>query len=259
MQQLIQLLVGSLVIFLVAMWSIPSLRRSLAARRRESLVRARRVNTAAVVSRHRSVSTAESRDLVRELDQVAAAVVDLCPARVMAMPDGGGPQSPRRLGIYMPRRGQPACPRIEVRLPPRSEYTRASVDRVSLLATPTDPALIEAELVDLDRSETGTIELVDAIVVEQPGSSPPGDALPNELRGILPERQPGATPPAGDRIELDERFLSELLGPTVGAGALPDVLMTSPAAQAELHDVWAGYGSDHDVLVRALQALSDLT
>ncbi len=216
MPQLIQLLVGGLVVFVVAIWSVPSIRAVWAERRQRAIERSQ---SAPGIEAGQPRATSSSRDLAGEL----GSVVDLRSEPTTAVTANGG--------RTVNGRG------LDVKAPVDLDLVAGES------AAPTEAAL-----------DTRIHDVVDAIVVEDED----GSGLQEELRAILPGRTLGVTLPAIDHLEMDEVFLAELLGPAQTSEPPPELVDSSPSVRQSLHDLWGTHGSDHEVLVKALHALSAL-
>ncbi|MCP3911208.1 MAG: hypothetical protein GY713_09665 [Actinomycetia bacterium] len=247
MPQLIQLLVGGLVVFVVAIWSVPSIRAVRAERRQRAIERSQ---PAPGIEAGQPRTTSSSRDLAGELGKV----VDLRSEPTTAVTaNGGRTVNGRGLDVEAPVTEHSAIPEV---LP--SPVGQAPVD----IASPFDPGVpVDLDLVEVELAapteaalDTRIHDVVDAIVAEDED----GSGLQEELRAILPGRTPGATLPAIDHLEMDEVFLAELLGPAQTSEPPPELGDSSPPVRQSLHDLWGTHGSDHEVLVKALHALSAL-
>ncbi|MCP5028954.1 MAG: hypothetical protein GY929_21990 [Actinomycetia bacterium] len=277
MQQLIQLLVGGLVVFVAAIWSLPGLRRMKASRRQEAIERKARERTLELG--RQATSRAISRDLAGELDG-AAGIVDLRASSDLVMAAGPGrPEVEAPVELELSKTDKPAMPEFGVELPPRPP-SGGPIDITSVFGSsaPADLDLIEEELAHplevVDEADIADDEVVDAVLLvddsvevavkdrdteDQAIEDQAADrTLRGDLRAILPARQRGAALAVIGHLEIDDRLLAELLGPgEARPHPLPELTDASPQVHQDLHDVWGNHGSDLDVLVRALQALSE--
>lgn len=261
MQQLIQLLVGGLVVFVAAIWSLPSFRRMQTAHRQQRIERANRARALRLGTQ--ATSRARARDLAEDLDRADQILPR--PASELALVNGVcGPRAEVKLvELALPAVERPAVPELAVRLPQRL-VAPEPVDIASLFDpdAPVDPDLIEGELVGsaelLGDDEPSDDDVIDAVIIEDPAECN-DEVLRDGLLGIVPARQPGASLAPIHDLEIDATLLAELLGPVTGNPTPIDGLTApSPSVRNDLHDVWGNHGSDHDVLVRALHALSEL-